>query len=205
MPIFFQHQINDTSKLAIWKIEEEEVFFSEIVPNHLEILHPQKRIQHLAGRFLLKFMEPEFPLEKIQAPQFGKPFLPNGEFNFSISHCGNFAAAILSKGGKVGIDIELSTPRTFKVATKYLSEKETEIFTNQFSQLDASLLTLLWSAKEAVFKWYGQNEVDFRKDIQLNSLNETANFIPCFFAKTKQQINIHFRQFENLWLTWVSD
>ncbi len=205
MPIFFQHQINLTSKLAIWKIEELALFFSKIDSKQLKILHPQKQLQQLAGRFLLNFLEPEFPLAMIQVPQFGKPFLQNDEFIFSISHCGNFAAAILSKDSKVGIDIEISTVRTFKVVNKYLSEKEIEIFVEQFSELDASLLTLLWSAKEAVFKWHGQNQVDFRKDIQLNKLNKTENIIPCFFAKTNQQINIHFRKFEDLWLTWVID
>ena len=66
MPIFFQHQINETTRLGIWKIEETEEFFKENVPLHRDVTHPHKRLQHLAGRFLLQFLFPDFPYELIQ-------------------------------------------------------------------------------------------------------------------------------------------
>ena len=52
MPIFFQHQINDDTKLAVWEIKEDEDFFLQHVPLQREITHPHKRLQHLAGRYL---------------------------------------------------------------------------------------------------------------------------------------------------------
>jgi phosphopantetheinyl transferase len=51
---------------------------------------------------------------------------------------------------------------------KFLSAKEHEQF--HLIQPGKDLIpvaTLLWSAKEAVFKWYGKGGVDFRKEIQL--------------------------------------
>ena len=61
MPVFFQHQINDSTRLGIWKIEETEDFFKNNVPLHRDVTHPKKRLQHLAGRFLLQFLAPDFP------------------------------------------------------------------------------------------------------------------------------------------------
>ena len=65
MALFYQHNINETTKLAIWKIEEEAYFFLEQVPLQREITHPHKRLQHLAGRYLLRFLFPDFPFDEI--------------------------------------------------------------------------------------------------------------------------------------------
>ena len=97
MPVFFQQQINENTRLGIWKIEETEDFFKGNVPLHRDVTHPHKRLQHLAGRFLLQFLFPGFPYELIQIADTRKPFLPGEEFHFSISHCGDYAAAIVSK------------------------------------------------------------------------------------------------------------
>ena len=114
MPIFFQQQINETTRLGIWKIEETAEFFKANVPQHRDVTHPHKRLQHLAGRFLLQYLFPAFPYELVQIADTRKPFLPNEEFHFSISHCGDYAAAIVSTSKSVGIDIEIPVE---KIAT----------------------------------------------------------------------------------------
>ena len=110
MPLFYQQDINATTKLAIWHIEEDEAFFIAKVPLQSNITHPHKRLQHLAGRYLLRFLFPDFPNEEILIATTRKPFLPDEQYHFSISHCGDFAAAIVSKNERVGIDIEIETP-----------------------------------------------------------------------------------------------
>jgi len=59
VPIFFQQQVNDSTRLGIWKIEETEEFFKANVPQHRDVTHPHKRLQHLAGRFLLQYLFPD--------------------------------------------------------------------------------------------------------------------------------------------------
>jgi phosphopantetheinyl transferase len=210
MPIFFQHQINDTTRLGIWKIEETEEFFKGNVPQHRDVTHPHKRLQHLAGRFLLQFLFPDFPYELIRIADTRKPFLPDERFHFSISHCGDYAAAIVSKDRRVGVDIEIPTPKIERIKEKFLNEEEFKIFNIQYSMLNIQsktfnpqLLTLLWSCKESVFKWYGNGEVDFREHIQLQKLHEGKETIDCFFSKTNQQLTIHYREFDHLVLAWV--
>lgn len=217
MPIFFQHQINETTRLGIWKIEETEEFFKGTVPQHRDVTHPHKRLQHLAGRFLLQFLFPGFPYELIQIADTRKPFLPDEQYHFSISHCGDFAAAIVSKDRRVGVDIEIPVEKILKIRNKYLSVAEKEIFNilqrspfGQHSMLNEQLIThnsqletLLWSCKEAVFKWHGNGGVDFRKHIQLQKLHEASETIDCLFAKSDQPLVIHYRQWDHLVLAWV--
>jgi phosphopantetheinyl transferase len=204
VPIFFQQQINETTRLGIWKIEETEEFFKANVPQHRDVTHPHKRLQHLAGRFLLQYLSPSFPYELIQIADTRKPFLPNEEFHFSISHCGDFAAAIVSTSKRVGIDIEIPVEKIATIKHKFLTAKEHEIFNLIEPGKDRiPLATLLWSAKESVFKWYGNGGVDFRKQIQLLKQHEGNDTIDCYFSKNNSELIIHYRQFEHLVLAWV--
>ena len=75
MPLFYQHNINETSKLAVWHITEPENFFLEKVQLQKEISHPHKRLQHLAGRYLLQLLHPGFPFHLIEIAESNKPLL----------------------------------------------------------------------------------------------------------------------------------
>ena len=204
MPIFFQHQINDTTRLGIWKIEETEDFFKSNVPQHRSVTHPHKRLQHLAGRFLLQYLFPAFPYELIQIADTRKPYLPDEQYHFSISHCGDYAAAIVSKDKRVGIDIEIPTEKISKIMYRFLSAHEHQLF--QLIEPNSNRIpfaTLLWSAKESIFKWYGNGGVDFRRQIQLRKQNVANETIDCLFANINTELTIHYRQFEHLALAWV--
>jgi phosphopantetheinyl transferase len=204
VPIFFQHQVNDTTRLGIWKIEETEDFFKSNVPLHRDVTHPHKRLQHLAGRFLLRYLFPAFPYELIQIADTRKPYLPDEQYHFSISHCGDYVAAIVSKDKRVGIDIEIPTEKISKIMYKFLSANEHELF--HLIQPDKDRIpfsTLLWSAKESIFKWYGNGGVDFRKHIQLKKQQEINQTIPCSFTKINAELIIHYRTFDHLVLAWV--
>src|SRR5574343_215918 len=124
MPLFYQHNIDDETRLAIWKIEEPESFFLEKVPLKKEVSHPYKRLQHLAGRYLLPILFEDFPLESIAIADTRKPYLPDEQYHFSISHCGNYAAAIASSKHRVGVDIELETPRLNYISSKFVNHFE---------------------------------------------------------------------------------
>ena len=102
MPIFFQQDIDESTRLAIWEIGEEESFFLSQVPLQREITHPHKRLQHLAGRYLLKYLFPDFPVELILIADTRKPYLEDEAYHFSISHCDNYAAVVASKESRVG-------------------------------------------------------------------------------------------------------
>ena len=203
MPVFFQQQINESTRLGIWKIEETEEFFRDNVPLHRDVTHPHKRLQHLAGRFLLRFLYPDFPYELIQIADTRKPFLPDARFQFSISHCGDFAAAIVSMSTNVGIDVEIPVETIGRIRNKFLSSEERDHFGINGGEQDFALLTKLWSAKEAVFKWYGHGSVDFRQHIVLKKIDHARMQIACRFEKTGEDLNIEYREFPQIVLAWV--
>jgi phosphopantetheinyl transferase len=206
VPIFFQHQVNESTRLGIWKIEETEEFFLSNVPLRQEVTHPLKRLQHLAGRFLLQFLCPGFPYELIRIADTRKPYLPNEQYHFSISHCGDYAAAIVSSDQRVGVDIEIISEKVEKIKNKFLTQNEQlllSLSSNDLVAIGAGLPTLLWSAKESVYKWFGDGGVDFRKHIQLEGLHEHDGTIIGHFAKTKHELIIHYRHLDHLILTWI--
>lgn len=206
MPLFYQQNINYATKLAIWKIEEKESFFLEKVPLNIQVSHPHKRLQHLAGRYLLPTLYSDFPLYEILIADTRKPFLKNEEYHFSISHCGQFAAAIVSNELRVGIDIELQTERLHKIKHKFLSTKEL-IFVNSHSKPEQlQLLTIMWGAKEAMFKWYGKGSVDFNVMMEIEEfiLSTSGSFQAIFHTATKSfRLQLEYKILNTLCLVWV--
>lgn len=186
MPLIYQHQINSATKIGVWHITEKENFFLNHVPLQRSITHPHKRLQHLAGRYLLRELYPEFPLSLIIIADTRKPFLENDAFHFSISHCGDYAAAIVSTQNRVGVDIEIPHAKIEKIQHKFLSENEKNILNNTAGD-NIEKLTMAWSIKEAMFKWYGTGQVDFIEDMNIVALtnNNSGYDADCFFKKEK--------------------
>ena len=206
MPLFYQQHINQYTQIAIWKIEEKENFFLEKVVAQKEIANQQKRLQHLAARYLLQYLAPDFRFENVQISTSGKPFLIDGEC-FSISHCQNFAAVIISSQKNVAIDIEINNDKVLKILHKFLQEDEiikmNEIVVNKdFQQLP----TLIWSAKETMFKWYGDGNVDFKTMLKIDFNSIIHNkFSSILITKEKQiPLDIYYKIFNEFCLTYIA-
>lgn len=202
MPIFYQQDIDDSTKLGIWRIEEDEEFFLKQVPLQREITHPHKRRQHLAGRFLLKYLFPGFPVKLIKVADTRKPFLEDEAYHFSISHCDDYAAAIVSTKDRVGVDVEIPSFKIDRIKNKFLGESEYSILDAQFS---ITQLTLMWCCKEAVFKWWSYGGVDFSEKIRLQpfELQPSGNLPVQFLLGDKTDLNLHYKIFDKLCLAWL--
>jgi phosphopantetheinyl transferase len=203
LPILFQHTINNDAQLSVWKIEEPETFFINSLPAISLPSHPHRRLQHLAGRYLLLYMQPDFPIEKILSAESKKPFLSDHSLEFSISHTNDIAAAIINKKNPAGIDVEYTSDKANRIAHKFLHEDEIRsLNTHPESGND---FTVAWSIKETIFKWYGQGNVDFREDMQIKKIhtNQNKNLAECFFRKTNQLLHVNFIKIDNLVLSWM--
>ncbi len=204
MPLVYQQNINATTKIAVWHITETEEFFLASVPVQREIRHWHKRLQHLAGRLLLKEMYSDFPVELIQIADTKKPFLANEPFHFSISHCGDYAAAMVSRTCRVGVDVELLNEKIEKIQHKYMYEAQMQMLNEQITMPVINSLTLFWSVKESIFKWWGSGAVDFKDDIIIGSITgkPEQGIVHCIF-KNEFVLDVHFLFFNNNFLTWV--
>lgn len=205
MPIFFQQDIDECTKLGVWKIEEDEAFFLQHVPLQRDITHPHKRLQHLAGRYLLQYLFPDFPTALIRIADTRKPFLENEAYHFSISHCTVFAAVIASTQNRVGVDVEVASGKIEKIRHKFLSRAEQDRVLDHRGVKEG--LTLAWSCKEAVFKWYGLGGVDFREHMEIKTIitssDSTSNSIILFKKNEDLFLDLHSYFFDGLCLSYV--
>jgi phosphopantetheinyl transferase len=210
MPLVYQQNINEATRLAVWHIAEAEDFFLSRVPLQKEITHPHKRLQHLAGRFLLTEMYENFPLELIRVADTRKPFLPDEAYHFSISHCGDYAAAIVSTVNRVGVDIEVVSEKAGRLKYKFLANEELSLLDESFNKQRLSLnvnpFTVAWSVKECMFKWFGSGEVDFKQHLRIRkiSYSEGQFTAHCLFQKKESvPLLIHGIIFNNNCLAWL--
>ena len=102
----------------------------------------------------------------------GKPHLGNGSPKISLSHTGDFSAAIISWSGAAGIDIELIKPRIIKVRDRFLSAEELQFLSNPESPEE---LCYYWCSKEALYKICEVPVPDFRNDIRIMPIDYLCN------------------------------
>ncbi len=200
MPLVYQQNINAVTKIGVWHIAETEDFF-KAVPLQKEITHPHKRLQHLAGRFLLKDLYPDFPLSLIKIADTRKPFLEDEAYHFSISHCRDYAAVLISKALRAGVDIEMVNEKIDRIIPKFLTAEECFLFAGGEIKKTA---TLFWSVKESVYKWQGTGGTDFKKHIRIEKFtgNLDEGVVHCLF-RNQTQLQVHYLFFNNNFLTWV--
>ena len=210
MPLVYLQNINPTTKLGVWHIAEPEEFFLLQVPSQREITHPNKRLQHLAGRYLLKELYPDFPYELIRIADTRKPFLENELYHFSISHCGKYAAVMVSSDHRVGVDVELITSKVDKIKHKFLSDEEQQLLKEVSDSPNLTnshqLLTAAWSIKESLFKWQGSSEVDFIKHLTIVKIqaNDTEGFAFCKILKEGEiDLTVNLLFFNGNCISWV--
>ncbi|MHB1922406.1 MAG: 4'-phosphopantetheinyl transferase family protein [Chitinophagaceae bacterium] len=205
MPLVRTIQIDQDTKLGIWHIAEQELFFQKKISEVPLIRHWHKRLQFFATRYLLTELFPEFPMEKISVNSQGKPFLEGNTFYFSFSHCGDYAAAIISKNFWVGVDIERIRLQVGNVITKFLSLGEIS-FLDPSNPL--SHATICWSAKEAVYKWHGERGMDFRNHIHLHAfpLKSRGYLISTFSnGQIRKELTLQYLFLGDHVLCWLAD
>jgi phosphopantetheinyl transferase len=91
----------------------------------------------------------------------GKPVLAQGAL--SISHCQNSVAVVIADV-TIGLDIQEPTEQIFTIRSKFCSSSEWSWLESHAEIVRA--LTIVWSAKEAIFKYWGE-QVDFAGHIEI--------------------------------------
>jgi 4'-phosphopantetheinyl transferase len=118
----------------------------------------KRRREWLKTRILLDHVRPGSKLSFLPN---GKPVL-NDEHHVSISHSDEMAAVIIHHK-PVGIDIQEPDEKLSKIRTRFCHASELNFLQNGN---EMSMLAMIWSAKEAVFKSFGEG-VEFASDMVL--------------------------------------
>jgi len=192
MPLYREWSSDPFSLAAIWEITEPEQFFIERTQLTVDIKSEKRRLEHLAGRFLLRHLQEDFPLLSILPDEHDKPRVSNNEYYFSISHSFPYVAAVVSPYVECGIDIQVWHKRMDQLQHKFLSDTEQRFFQN-----DPRLITVAWCAKEAVYKWQGRRGVEFIDHLPIERFEERTDGLDINFhlQLTNPKLHIASRAF----------
>ena len=209
MGYFYQESIDEHTKVAIWKIEEDDEFYLsklslfENEQAKLERINvPHKKTEWLASRYLLKLLVADAqPIKLIKTAE-GKPKIEGKDLEISLSHSHNYVAAMVGKT-PLGIDIEEIHPKIFRIQHKFLRPEELEAIDKKNA---LSHTYQIWSAKEALYKFYGLGRLRFKEQIWVTPFSyKQFNVTKGRVVKDDfdEQCQIYIKQFGNLVAVWA--
>lgn len=200
------HKQFDTYQIFIVKRIDDEAFLrSYLVLDEadqerlLKIPAIKRRTEWLTSRYLLKkLMNAD---TKIHYTEHGKPRIDSG--NISISHSNTFVGIIFSEQKQVAIDIELASERVERLADKFISADE-----QFFLERDTFYKTLIWSAKEALYKMDHHDLFDFKKNYTILPFEinkDGGNFMGIVKSDTfEKEYTLHYSFMENNAVVWIA-
>jgi 4'-phosphopantetheinyl transferase len=168
MPLENLHTESNRS-WALWKIEEDEqTLYDQIAAVETisaTITNPQKRLEFLAARVLLKELLKNngSVFHGLTKDEFGKPFLKNSDLQISLTHSYPYVAAVINRGGSVGIDLEQPKQKLLKIAARVLSDSELKD-----AGSDLVKHCIYWCAKETLVKIHGKKDLVFSENLRIN-------------------------------------
>ena len=209
MPLYKEIFTSAKSVVGIWRMTEslEQLEAIELSHQDLEIyktfkIEKRKR-EWLAVRHALKAISGN--VMQIVYNSKRKPTIENSDYSISISHSNNFVAVYINAESEVGIDIEEVRNKILNIKEKFCSEKELEFVSKNNT---AAHVTICWSAKESLYKFYAEKKLDFKKHILLNSFELNTHGI--LFAEVKienyhKQLKVNYLVDPEFVMTYVAD
>ncbi|MFM2369445.1 MAG: hypothetical protein RL619_1751 [Bacteroidota bacterium] len=206
MPLYKIIHFNSTTHIFVWKITEtfEELFGQVVLNNSNRIrLDGMKSEMHqrafLSVRKLLQ--ETGHTDLDLYYDKFGKPHL-HGEKHISITHSHNFSAIIISDK-TVGIDIELQRDKIIRIADKFCDSEFQ--FLNTDCEEFIRKLTVIWGAKEAIFKIRNEKGISFKDHISVEvfNINVKQTAAKLHFNNLVKDFNIYFEEIEGFTLVYA--
>ncbi|SNR14583.1 4'-phosphopantetheinyl transferase family protein [Tenacibaculum jejuense] len=201
MPLYKTITVNNTAKVLIWKIEEsyDDLFQgTNLTSQSLKRVSNMKSDLHQRGFLSVRHLLREVGYEDhdLFYDEFGKPHLKDGT-HISITHSFTFSALIVSKEKKVGIDIEKRRDKIVKIAHKFTPIEEYKSIANHDALV--SKLTIVWGAKESLYKIYGKKKLLFLDHIYVEDFsfeNDTTTG-KILYEGTTSNFDINFLEIED--------
>ena len=200
MPIYKTITVSPTTQVYIWKVTEPEVELAKDVEltehcqNRMDGMKSEAhRRAFLSIRHLLA--EAGYVDSDLYYDDFGKPHLKDGKY-ISITHSHHFTGIIVSETDEVGIDIEMQRDKILKIAHKFTPIQEYKTLAN--SEALMRKLTIVWGAKESLYKIYAQQGLSFLRHINVIdfSFEDTRTVAEIMYKGKKSHYEIEFLEFE---------
>ncbi|WP_264565656.1 4'-phosphopantetheinyl transferase family protein [Flavobacterium sp. N3904] len=201
MPLYKTILLNPSTRILVWEITESyQQLFDAVVLNENNTIRLNYMKSEMHQRAFLSvrklFQEAGYSDFDLYYDEFGKPHLHDGK-HISITHSHQFSAIILSDE-VVGIDIELQREKIIRIADKFTD--------TEFSYLNANhkeeyirKLTVIWGAKEAIFKIRNEKGISFKDHIKVGvfEINDKYTKTELHFDDIIKDFNVCFEEFES--------
>src|SRR5690606_13465346 len=199
MPLYKTITVNPTTKVFIWKIEESFEALSEgtdLTTKCSNRVENMKSDLHRRGFMSIRHL---LALEGYNDHDLfyddnGKPHLNDGK-HISITHSFNFSAIIISDI-VVGIYIEKQRNKILKNAHKFTPNEEYLNIANEDAMMRK--LTIVWCAKESLYKSFAEKGVSFLENIYVEEFmfedKETTATVT--YEEKQQKYDVDFLEFE---------
>ena len=167
MALTFHRKLQPEGELGLWNIEESEAYFLERLKlrrreyQQLDVLKGNRRLEWLAGRWLLHLMSGREMRGACLKDKFGKPYLSDSLYEISISHSRD-QVAVLAAPRSVGVDIQKIIGKIERISHKFMREPEMRSLRDN-TRLEH--LHVYWGAKECLYKAYGRKALNFKEHI----------------------------------------
>ncbi len=196
---------------ALWRIEEQEETLAKMLSSLEEvsdsITSPQKRLEWLAGRVLVKEVMEAMDLnfQGIVKDDFGKPYPVGYDYQISLTHSFPFVAVLLDKYESVGIDLEQPKEKLLRIASRIHNVDEVND-----AGTDIIKHCIYWCAKETLIKIYGKKDLIFSEHMKILPftrkkegniigkiiVNDMERVIPLYYRVTPEFVLVFNRRRE---------
>ncbi len=160
----------------LWPLLADAAAYAPLLPARAD---GPRQAQWLAGRVLVQHLLAAAgqPLAPLRNDETGRPFFagPGPQPAVSLSHSGAWVAALLAAPGTaLGIDVEVVRDKALRIARKFLNADElaalavTKLENTSEITSEVERYSLLWSAKETLYKLAGQRGLIFRDNLLLD-------------------------------------
>lgn len=182
--------------LSLGNLSIQFVLNKHLVPDSV---HPKRNERKIIDRqkdfdAVGLCIAPHFSWDDITKVENGKPFI--GSQFLGISHSNDKVVVCWSEEN-FGLDIQYVEEKIHRIASKFINDNELPFATS------AEFLTLIWSAKEAVFKFHG-HLVDFAGEMTVQPFGlDDKEFILHYHGKhhKNQYFRVSFQKIDNAYLT----
>ncbi|SDG41548.1 4'-phosphopantetheinyl transferase family protein [Psychroflexus sediminis] len=200
MSIYKRITVDEATSALIWKIEEtlEDLEDGIQLTDYCRSRYDGMKSEiHKKGFMSIRHLLQVFGYSDfdLSYDEKGKPHLKDGR-HISITHSYEFTAVIVSDK-KVGIDIEKQRDKIKLIAPKFTPIEEYKALGTGEDLVRK--LTIVWGAKESLYKLYGKKGLLFLHDIFVEDFNISDQKTTARVTHDQKVTNytLNFMEFEN--------